>query len=99
MGGSGRPGQSDSSIAAFLPDSGDFAAPWERTRRIHSPCFKANLALAAIKGEKTLAGLGNRFEVHPGQIVAGKALLGFSALAPQPLRPLLRSICSCCMRR
>ena len=31
----------------------------KRTRRTHSPAFKAKVALAAIKGEKTLAELAN----------------------------------------
>jgi hypothetical protein len=29
-----------------------------RARRTHNPAFKAKVALAAIKGEKTLAGSG-----------------------------------------
>ena len=39
-----------------------------RPRRIHSPAFKAKVALAAIKGEKTLAELAQQFDVHPNQI-------------------------------
>ncbi len=31
-----------------------------RARRTHNPAFKAKVALAAIKGEKTLAGLAGR---------------------------------------
>ena len=38
----------------------------KRTRRNHSPAFKA--ALAAVKGEKTLAELAQQFDVHPNQI-------------------------------
>jgi transposase-like protein len=37
-------------------------------RRNHSPAFKAKVALAAIKGEKTLADLAQQFDVHPNQI-------------------------------
>jgi len=47
----------------------------KRTRRTHSPGFKAKVALAAIKGEKTLAELAKLFDVHPHQITAWKAQL------------------------
>lgn len=46
-----------------------------RTRRTHSPAFKAKVALAAIKGHKTLAELAKLFDVHPHQITAWKAQL------------------------
>ncbi|MBD8065931.1 IS3 family transposase [Devosia sp. PTR5] len=39
-----------------------------RPRRNHSPAFKAKVAVAAIKGEKTLIELGQDFDVHPNQI-------------------------------
>ena len=47
----------------------------KRPRRNHSPAFKAKVALAAIKGEKTLAELAQQFDVHANQITAWKALL------------------------
>jgi len=47
----------------------------KRTRRTHSPSFKAKVALAAIKGEKTLAELAQLYEVHPTQVTAWKAQL------------------------
>jgi transposase len=39
-----------------------------RPRRNHSPAFKAKVAVAAIKGEKTLIDLAQGFDVHPNQI-------------------------------
>ena len=39
-----------------------------RPRRNHSPAFKAKVAVAAIKGEKTLIELAQDFDVHPHQI-------------------------------
>ena len=46
-----------------------------RPRRNHSPAFKAKVALAAVKGEKTLAELAQQFDVHPNQITQWKAEL------------------------
>ncbi len=39
-----------------------------RSRRNHSPAFKAKVAVAAIKGEKTLIELAQDFDVHPNRI-------------------------------
>ena len=36
-----------------------------RTRRNHAPGFKAKVALAAIKGDKTLAELAEHFDGYP----------------------------------
>ena len=44
----------------------------KRSRRTHSPAFKAKVALAAVKGEKTLAELAQQFDVHPNQITTWK---------------------------
>lgn len=46
-----------------------------RIRRNHSPAFKAKVALAAIKGEKTLAELAQQFDVHPNQITQWRSQL------------------------
>jgi transposase len=47
----------------------------KRTRRNHTPAFKAKVALAALKGEKTVVELGQQFDVHPNQITNWKAQL------------------------
>jgi len=39
-----------------------------RKRRNHLPGFKAKVALAAIKGDKTLAELAEQFDIHQNQI-------------------------------
>ena len=39
-----------------------------RPRRNHSPALKAKVALAAIRGDQTLAELAQQFDVHPNQI-------------------------------
>jgi transposase len=47
----------------------------KRNRRTHSPAFKAKVALAALKGDKTLAELAQQFDVHPNQITDWKKQL------------------------
>ena len=39
-----------------------------RPRRNHSQAVKAKVALAAVKGEKTLADLSQQFDLHANQI-------------------------------
>ena len=46
-----------------------------RARRNHTATFKSKVALAAIKGDKTLAQLAEQFDVHPNQITQWKAQL------------------------
>jgi transposase len=41
-----------------------------RARRNHTPAFKAKVALAAVKGDRTLAQLAEQFDVHPNQITS-----------------------------
>jgi len=47
----------------------------KRSRRNHSPAFRAKVALAALKGDKTLSELATQFDVHPTQITQWKAQL------------------------
>ena len=44
-------------------------------RRKHAAAFKAKVALAAIKGDQTIAELSKRFDLHPNQIQAWKRRL------------------------
>jgi transposase-like protein len=46
-----------------------------RTRRTHSPVFKAQVALAALRDDKTMAELCTQFEVHCSQVIEWKRQL------------------------
>jgi transposase len=46
-----------------------------RPRRNHTSAFKAKVALAALKGEKTLTELAQQFDVHANQITQWKSQL------------------------
>jgi len=50
-----------------------------RTRRNHTPAFKAKVALAALKGDRTLAQLAEQFDVHPIRSVVESATRGGAA--------------------
>jgi len=50
-----------------------------RPRRNHAAAVKAKVALAAVKGEKTLGELAERFDVHPNQIAQWKSPLRIPA--------------------
>ncbi len=47
----------------------------KRKRRNHSSTFKAKVALAAIRGDKTISELAQHYEVHPNQIADWKKRL------------------------
>jgi transposase len=65
----------------FLPDIGFWSRGKQekqmtrRKRRNHSGAFKAKVAMAAIKGDRTLSELAQAFDVHANQITQWKSEL------------------------
>jgi transposase len=51
----------------------------KRTRRNHSPAFKAKVALSALRGDRTIAQLSDQHGVHVSQITAWKEQLQANA--------------------
>ena len=47
----------------------------KRTRRNHASGFKAKVALAAVKGDKTVVEIAQHYEVHPNQVTEWKRQL------------------------
>lgn len=70
----------------------------KRTRRNHGATFTAQVALAAVKGDKTLAELAEQFSVHPPQItewkqqLVGRAADVFGGTNPPSEAPDLKTL-------
>ncbi len=62
----------------------------KRKRRTHSPEFKSKVALAAIKGDLTVAEMVKKYDVHANQITEWKKQL----LSGLPRRTRFIRICS-----
>ena len=66
-----------------------------RPCRNHTLAFKAKVALAAVRGDKTLAELAQQFDIHPNQITQWKAqLLDGAAASRWRCSSTRRTICT-----
>ena len=70
----------------------------KRTRRHHGAAFKAQVALAAVKGDKTLVELAEQFSVHPTQVtewtqpLLARAADVFGGITPTADIPALKTL-------
>jgi transposase len=62
-------------MAGTLAPANQELAMTRRPRRNHSPAFKAKVAIAAIKGDRTIVQIAEQFDVHPNQVTAWKSQL------------------------
>lgn len=54
------------------------AEAMRRPRCNHTAAFKAKAAIAALKGDETLAALAEKFDIHPNQITQWKPRISAS---------------------
>ncbi len=66
-----------------------------RPRRNHTPAFKAKVAIAALRGDKTMIELSEKFDVHVNQITQWRGPLVFGAITPGSKPARLRGVASC----
>ena len=66
-----------------------------RPRRNHRPALKPKVALAALRGEQTLAKLAQPFDVHPNQIKQWKdqLLVGVAAVCDGGVKKAAVPVC------
>jgi transposase len=55
-------------------------ASTRRSRRVHTPAFKARVAIAALREDKSMAELSKEFELHSTQITAAPVNLAHAKI-------------------